>query len=191
MSAQCILLVDPRPGRRSRISSSLKDHYEVIPCDSPALARRQALQRRPGLALLSLRQLTGNGFQLAKQLRADGVMSNRLLVVYGKPTGRPIDDAARRRIERLWKIDRLVLAGDQGAELADAVAELLARRPRAPRPRRRNELPPAPPAAVAASPVKVVSARRPQVERAPSWRELFTGDVSVGNLRRLLNRKLA
>ena len=187
MSSQSILLVDPRPGRRGRIINSLKDHYAVVPCGTPTQARRRVIERKPDLVLLSLRQIAGNGFQLARQLRLDGAMDGRLVIVYGRPTGRPVDDKARRQIERVWRVDRLVLGAEAGAELHDAIAELMVRRPRR---RDRNERPPTPPPAVAAAPVRVVSARRSGAERR-AWRDLFTADVSVGNLRRLLNGKPA
>jgi len=187
MSTQSIVLVDPRPGRRSRILNSLKDQYAVVSCGTPTQARRRVIERKPDLVLLSLRQIAGNGFQLSRQLRVDGAMGGRLVIVYGRPSGRAIDERARRQIERVWRVNRLVLAGEAGSELNDAVAELMLRRPRR---RDRDSLPPAPPSAVAASPARVVSARRSGAERR-AWKDLFTSDVSVGNLRRLLNTKIA
>ena len=183
MSNHRVLLVDPRPGWRGRIAGLLTPHCSVTRCRNPEEARQHVARLAPDLVLVSLRQLTGNGFQLTKQLRSDGLTRDRMVVVYGSP-GKLVDEQARRRLERLWSVDRLVMDVRDDRVLLETVQKMLERKSKG----RVVTTPPPAGAQASSSPGRVVSASRESsgaARRGLTWKEVLTSEVSVDSLRRL------
>ena len=176
MAVTTVLLVDVNTGRRARLRHFLSAHFAVEVCGGGEGALARSRELRPRVALLSLAQAEENGLVLARRLASEAPDPERRVVVYGRPSGKPISAAVRGRLERAYSVDRLLLRAGHPADIEGVIAELLA-------PERRR-----PEAGADGARLEVLSAQLPSEE--PGWRDLLSAPASPESVKTLLTKEI-